>query len=88
MKKQTLILILIITALACLGYAIYRSTEEKIIVTQNTMQTVYGETQHGLILGLCLLAGICILSIIPLMLDRQQIDSKEEEPATVKKKLL
>jgi hypothetical protein len=38
---------------------------------ENGMQVVYGEPQHGLILGLCLLAGMCILGIVLLLMDRK-----------------
>lgn len=89
MNKQTIIVVLILSALASLAYAIYRSTGEKIITTQAGVQTVYGEPQHGLILGLCLLSGLCILSIIILLLDRPRIDPIErEEPSLREKKRL
>lgn len=89
MKKQTLIVLLFIIILVSLSYAVYRSLSERVIITQNNVQTVYGEPQHGLIFGLCFLSGMCILGIVALILDRRfnTID-KEEEYTTLKKKLL
>jgi len=70
--KRALVIILFVMALALLGYAIYRSTAvRKTYVTQTGREVTYGEPQHGLILGLCILAGLCIVSTIPLLLDRR-----------------
>ncbi len=92
MNKQTIIVVLLLAAVASLAYGIYRSTGEKIITTQPGVQTIYGEPQHGLILGLCILSGFCILSIIVLLLDRDRrpIDTieREEPPLREKKRLL
>ena len=75
MNRQTMIVLLLLTALASVAYAIYRSTDEKTIITQGGLQTIYGEPQHGLILGLCILAGLCIVAILPLLLvDRHHYD--------------
>jgi len=75
MNRQTTIVLLLLTALASVAYAIYRSTDEKTIITQGGLQTIYGEPQHGLILGLCILAGLCIVAILPLLLvDRHHYD--------------
>ena|SRR5688572_21040274 len=71
MNKRTLIPVLLVLALASLVYAIYRSTEEKITLLGPDRQTVFGEPQHGLILGLCVFAGLCILSLVPLLLDKR-----------------
>ena len=71
MNKRTLIPVLLVLALASLVYAIYRSTEEKITLMGPDRQTVFGEPQHGLILGLCVFAGLCILSLVPLLLDKR-----------------
>ncbi len=78
-------MLLLILALAAVGYAIYRSTDVREEVISGGRQFVYGEPQHGLILGLCILAGICILSTIPLMLDRR--DRGREEVVTRKRTL-
>jgi hypothetical protein len=86
MKRQTIILLLLIAAVGLLAYAIYRSTGEQIIVTQNNVQTIYGEPQHGLILGLCILSGLCVLATIPLLLYRRDLIEEEEPPVTNFKK--
>lgn len=78
MNRQTMIALLLIVALASVAYAIYRSTDQKTIITQAGLQTIYGEPQHGLILGLCILAGVCILATLPLLLiDRHHYDIDE-----------
>ena len=78
MKRQTMIALLLIVSLASVAYAIYRSTDQKTIITQGGLQTIYGEPQHGLILVLCILAGLCILAILPLLLvDRHHYDIDE-----------
>ncbi len=70
--KRALVIILFVLALGLLGYAIYRSTSvRETYVTQTGREVTYGEPQHGLILGLCILAGLCIVSAIPLLLDRR-----------------
>ena len=71
MNKRTLIPVLVVLALASLVYAVYRSTEEKITLIGPDRQTVFGEPQHGLILGLCIFAGLCIVSLIPLLMDKR-----------------
>ena len=71
MNKRVVIPILLVLALASLVYAIYRSTEEKITLIAPDRQTVFGEPQHGLILGLCIFAGLCIVSLVPLLLDKR-----------------
>jgi ABC-type Fe3+-citrate transport system substrate-binding protein len=78
MNRQTMIVLLVLVALASVAYGIYRSTDQKTIITQGGLQTIYGEPQHGLILGLCILAGLCILDISPLLLvDRNRYDIEE-----------
>jgi hypothetical protein len=72
MNKRTFIPLLLVLALASLVYAIYRSTEEKITLIGADRQTVFGEPQHGLILGLCVFAGLCVLAAVPLLLDRRE----------------
>ena len=75
MNRQTMIALLLIVALTSLAYAIYRSTAEQTILTQGGIQTIYNQPQHGLILGLCILSGMCILAILPLVLiDRHHYD--------------
>jgi ABC-type Fe3+ transport system permease subunit len=82
-----MIVLLVLVALASVAYGIYRSTDQKTIITQGGLQTIYGEPQHGLILGLCILAGICILAIIPLLLvDRNHYDIEERARETSERK--
>jgi len=77
--KRALVIILWVLALGMLGYAIYRSTSvRETLVTQNGREVTYGEPQHGLILGLCILSGILIASSIPLLLDRRGDVLREE----------
>jgi hypothetical protein len=71
MNRRTLIPVLLVVALASLVYAIYRSTEEKVTLLGPDRQTVFGEPQHGLILGLCIFAGLCVVSLVPLLLDKR-----------------
>jgi hypothetical protein len=71
MNKRILIPVLLVMALFSIIYAVYRSTEQKITLIGPDRQTVFGEPQHGLILGLCIFAGLCVLAIVPLLLDRR-----------------
>ncbi len=64
MNRRTLITILLVVAFLALGYAIYRSTAPMTTVIVNNQPTVYNEPQHGLTLGLCLIAGICLLGAV------------------------
>lgn len=70
MDKRTLIIILSIVSILCIGYGVYRSLPERITTVENGHEVVYGEPQHGLILGLMLLAGICIWAIVHLVTQR------------------
>ncbi|HZH01005.1 MAG TPA: hypothetical protein VEX63_03545 [Flavisolibacter sp.] len=79
MNKRTLIPILWVVALASIVYAIYRSTEHRIVLTGETQQTIYGEPQHGLLLGLMIFAGLCVLSTIPLLLDKNNHTEKRAD---------
>lgn len=72
MSKQAWILVLLITALLSIAYAVYRSTMERITVMENGQEVVYGEPQHGLVLGLCLFAGTCVISAVLLVLNREE----------------
>jgi hypothetical protein len=83
MSKQAWILSLLIVALGSIAYAIYRSTMERITVMENGQQVVYGEPQHGLVLGLCLFAGLCVVSAVLLVLNRE--DWKNEHKTLSKR---
>ena len=81
-----MIIVLWAFALITLSYAIYRSTAEKVTTMENGQQVVYGEPQHGLILGLCIICGLCIVATIPLLLDRREW--KKEDAAALSKRTL
>lgn len=70
MNRRTLIPVLLIVAIIAIGYAIYRSTAVRQTIMQNNLPTVYGEPQHGLLLGLCVVAGFCILGAV-LLVDKE-----------------
>ena len=83
MNKRTITIALWIAALLALVYAIYRSTNERITVMENGREIVYGEPQHGLILGLCIFSSLCILSSV-LLLNKPEV--KEQEKTTITKR--
>ncbi|MDB5193405.1 MAG: hypothetical protein JWQ96_2968 [Segetibacter sp.] len=72
MYKRILIPTLLIVSLFTLAYAIYRSTIERVTTVENGNQVVYNDPPHGLLLGLCILSGICIIGAIALILDRRE----------------
>lgn len=84
MNKRTITIALWIAALIALVYAIYRSTNERITVMENGREVVYGEPQHGLILGLCIFASTCLLGSILLLLNKPE--AKEHEKTTITKR--
>ncbi len=79
-------MILFIVAVLTLGYAIYRSTDQRVTYTEDFKQTTTGEPQHGLIMGLCIFAGFCILGTVPLLLDRHE--ERKEEATVVTRRTL
>ncbi|HEY0749843.1 MAG TPA: hypothetical protein VGD26_01730 [Chitinophagaceae bacterium] len=88
MSKRAFTIILLVAAVASLGYAVYRSTAEKVTLIGPTQQTVFGEPQHGLILGLCLFAGACLLGAVMLLLDKREetiVRTEEEDRRTIEK---
>ena len=70
MDKRILIPVLLVLSVISLGYAIYRSTGPRITAIENGQSTVYGDPQHGLMFGLCVFAGFCVLGIVLLVLDK------------------
>ena len=62
--------VLLVLVLISLGYAIYRSTGSRITAIENGQQVVYGDPQHGLLFGLCVFAGLCVLGVVLLLLDK------------------
>ena len=79
MIKGILNTVLWILAIFCLGYAIYRSTAVKDVTILGNKEITYGETQHGLIFGLCFIAGICILGSVLLILDKRELRYEDRE---------
>ncbi|MBD0331081.1 MAG: hypothetical protein ICV66_00340 [Chitinophagaceae bacterium] len=79
MDRRTFSLLLVIIAILSIAYAVYRSTAERITIQEGTKQTVYGEPQHGLVLGLCILAGLCLIGIVLLFRDNR-IEVNQEQP--------
>lgn len=84
MNKRTITIALWVAALVALVYAIYRSTNERITVMEKGREVVYGEPQHGLILGLCIFASLCVLSSVLLLLNKPEV--KEQEKTTITKR--
>ena len=72
MNKRILMIVLLVVSFLSISYAVYRSTALRITVVENGHEVVYGEPQHGLILGLCIFSGICIICAIVLLLDRRE----------------
>lgn len=71
MNKKSLAIILLIAAVAALAYAVYRSTSTTVTTIANGQTVVYGEPQHGLTLGLCVFAGMCVIGCVLLYLDER-----------------
>lgn len=88
MNKKIYIPVFFILALISVAYAIYRSTDQRVILNGIGRQVVTGEPQHGLILGLCIFAAFCILGAVLLLLERSE-DATEvhhvEKPGTVRR---
>ncbi len=78
MNRRTFVIVLLIAAVASIGYAIYRSVEQKIILIGDTQQQVYGEPQHGLLLGLCVFAASCLIGAVLLILDKDVVEAVKE----------
>jgi hypothetical protein len=90
MNKRTFIPVLLVLAVLSLGYAVYRSTGQRITAIENGQQVVYGDPQHGLTLGLCVFAGMCMLGIVLLLLDRSDVrigQTHGNEQTVVSKKI-
>ena len=84
MNKRTLALVLLVLPVLAIAYAVYRSTAEVIITMEPTRQVTYGEPQHGLILGLCIFAGISLICAVLLLLDDRRRIEKEDHYTTTK----
>lgn len=82
MNRRTFIPIYFLLALVAIIYAVYRSTQARIISVENGRQVVYGEPQHGLTMGMCVLAGLCLLGIALMVTDRNP-EIRTEQPRSV-----
>ena len=69
MNRRILVPILLLLAIFSLVYGIYRSTDQRVTTIANGREVVTGEPQHGLILGMCVFAGLCILAVARLWED-------------------
>ena len=84
MNKRTLALVLLVLPVLIIGYAVYRSTAEVITVIEATRQITYGEPQHGLILGLCIFAGLSLIGAVLLLIDDRKNVEREDHYTTTK----
>jgi len=76
-NNRIAIFVLAIVALLATVYAIYRSLPQKITTVENGNEVVYGEPQHGLILGLLILAAACVAGIVRI-LTKRMVDKPAE----------
>jgi hypothetical protein len=77
MDRRIMAPILLGLAIIALIYAVYRSVGETIVITDPTRQTIYGNPQHGLVLGLCIFAGICVAAAVSCLPRRREIRREE-----------
>ena len=69
MNKRTLIPVFLLLAIITIGYAVYKGTAVTMTTLEAGRTIVYGQPQHGLMLGLCLFAGACVLGAALLLVD-------------------
>lgn len=79
MIKGILNTVLWIIAIFCIVYAVYRSTSIQEAFVQGNRELLYGTPQHGLILGLCIIAATCIMGSVLLILDKRDIRVTDRE---------
>lgn len=83
MNKRTLIPVFLLLAVASLAYAIYKATAVTMTTIEAGRTIVYGQPQHGLTLGLCLFAGLCIIgSALLAMDDRYRVNKDGQATAS------
>jgi hypothetical protein len=82
MNKRTLIPVFLLLALASLVYAIYKATAVTMTTLEAGRTVVYGQPQHGLTLGLCLFAGLCVIASALLALDDRYRVNGDGQSAT------
>lgn len=71
MNKKTLIPVLLLLAVIAVVYAVYKGAAVTITTIETGRTIIYGQPQHGLMLGLCLFAGACVLGAVLLTLDER-----------------
>jgi len=77
MNKRTFAIVLALLAVFAIGYAIYKGTAPTITTIETGRTIVYGQPQHGLMLGLCVFAGLCVLGASLLFMDDRRNISDE-----------
>lgn len=83
MNKRTLSIVLIVLAIISIAYSVYKATEPTLTTIENGRTIIYGQPQHGLTLGLCIFAGLCVLGASILALDdRYRVNANEGQPNT------
>ena len=83
MNKRTLVPVLLFLAIIAIGYAVYKGTAVTMTTIEAGRTVVYGQPQHGLMLGLCLFAGACILGATLLVFgDRNVITNSDVQPTS------
>jgi len=83
MNKRTLIPVLLVLAIIAIGYAVYKGTAVTMTTIEAGRTVVYGQPQHGLMLGLCLFAGACVLGTALLVFDdRFRITNTDAQPTS------
>jgi len=83
MNKRILVPALLLLAVIAIGYAVYKGTAVTMTTIEAGRTIVYGQPQHGLMLGLCLFAGACILGAALLVLDdRSRVGNSDVQATT------
>ena len=76
MNKRTLIPVLLVLAVIAVAYAVYKATAVTMTTIETGRTVIYGQPQHGLTLGLCLFAGLCVIGAALLAMDdRYRVNS-------------
>lgn len=83
MNKRTLSIVLIALAIVSVAYSVYKATEPTLTTIENGRTIIYGQPQHGLTLGLCIFAGLCVLGAAIMALDdRYRINANDAQTTT------
>jgi hypothetical protein len=90
MTRRNLIPVFLVLAILAVGYAVYRSAATRITEVAGGRTTVYGEPQHGLLFGLCVFAGLCLVATALLFIERpergERLDAKQDYQSTTTRK--